>query len=85
MLAEIQPTVITRSNLVDTMAVIRREWQEATQNGNLLDVSGSIGFLLVDLVDSLDFTREEKVKALGGFLYKWVESFLDNSGDYHTA
>ncbi len=57
------------SQIVDAIAKIRQEWEQAANGESLTDISGSVGLLLADLVSAMGLTPDEQVQALGIDLY----------------
>ena len=59
------PCITTHAQIVAAVAKIRDEWQWAADGIDLIELKGSVGLLLDDLVSALDLSPEEQVEALG--------------------
>ncbi len=62
--------------IVATLARIRREWQEATGSFSLIDVEGSIGMLLADVINGIGLETNEQVQVLGTDLFQEMQEIL---------
>ena len=76
MLTDKQISTISRSQVVDTLALIREEWEEAACGLSLVECYTSLGFILVDLADGLGLTQDEQRTAFGSELYKELNTLL---------
>ena len=56
---------ISRSDVVDSLALLRQEWQASIDGESLIDVQASVGLLLGDVVMMLDLSSDEQVAVLG--------------------
>jgi len=56
---------IPRSDVVDSLALLRQEWQASTDGESLIDVQASVGLLLGDVVMMLGLSSDEQVAVLG--------------------
>ena len=54
-----------RSDIVNSLAHLRQEWQETVDGENLIDVQASVGLLLGDVVMMLGLSSDEQVAVLG--------------------
>jgi hypothetical protein len=72
----LQNTTSQSTAIVATLARIRKEWQEATGSSSLLDVEGSIGMLLADVINGIGLAVEEQVQVLGRDLFQELQDFL---------
>jgi len=54
---------------IEAPIAIRREWEKAAEGVNLLEITGSIGLLLVDITAALDFSQAESKLILGDLLF----------------
>ena len=51
--------------LVESLARIRGEWEEAADGVPLIAVEGSVGLILADLAESVGLDQQEMIEALG--------------------
>jgi hypothetical protein len=59
-------TINTKEQIVLAIAKLRQEWQEAALDGeSLVQVKGSVGLILADLVKALELSSIECAEALG--------------------
>ena len=72
----LQNATSQRTPLVTALARIRKEWQEATGSFSLIDVEGSIGMLLADVINGIGLVTEEQVQVLGPDLFRELQDFL---------
>ena len=49
---------IPRSDVVDSLALLRQEWQASTDGESLIDVQASVGLLLGDVVMMLGLSSQ---------------------------
>jgi len=56
---------IPRSDIVNSLAQLRQEWQASTDGESLLDIQASVGLLLGDVVMMLGLSSDEQVAVLG--------------------
>ncbi len=69
MLTNTQSLTITRPQVINAFVHLRQEWEQAVGIASLIDVRGSVGLLLFDLVTAIGFTPEEQRQALGAGLF----------------
>jgi hypothetical protein len=72
----LQNTTSQSTAIVATLARIRKEWQEATGSSSLIDVEGSIGLLLADVINGIGLATEEQVQVLGRDPFQELQDFL---------
>ena len=72
----LQNATSQRTPLVTALARIRKEWQEATGSPSLIEVEGSIGMLLADVINGIGLAVEEQVQVLGTDLFREMQDFL---------
>jgi hypothetical protein len=70
------PQEITRSSVVDVLAQLRKDWETAVEEADLVDVQGSIGLLLLDIVIGLKLKPFEQIQVLGAKLHAELQHFL---------
>ena len=73
------PPLPAPNGLLQNLAALRQEWEVAADGDNLLDVSASVGLMLVDIATSLGFTAEERALFLGASLDREVSALLEDS------
>ena len=57
---------LERKFVVNQIRRLRKEWQKSVGKGvNLDHIDGSVGLVLYDICQALDFTPKETFKALG--------------------
>lgn len=52
-------------SLLESLVVLRKEWEKAAGEDNLLDISASVGLMLVDIATRLNMTPSERTLFLG--------------------
>jgi len=73
---------ISRSDVVDSLAHLRQEWQESVDGESLIDVQASVGLLLGDVVMMLGLSSDEQVAVLGEELRReFIQVMNRNSAD----
>lgn len=71
-----------RARFVQMLAEFRKQWQENTDGESLVTVEVPIGLILVDIVNRLEFTSQERHTVLGSQLSQQVEEFLDQPDSF---
>ena len=66
-----------RTQFVQSLADIRREWQKTVEGKSLVDVKASVGLMLADIADRLQFTSQERHVMLGGKLINQVDCLME--------
>jgi len=61
---------LDRTKAKNALATIRREWEVAAEGVSLIDISASVGLLLLDVATKLGMTPEEQKAVLGTRLYQ---------------
>jgi hypothetical protein len=67
----------TNNPIVNALAALRQEWQQAAEGASLLELDANIGFMLADLVTSLGLSDQEQTLVLGSELYAELRTILD--------
>ena len=67
---------LERHQVVQALAGIRSEWEEASDGVSLALVPGSVGMLLVDVATAIGLTSDEQVQVLGADLANELQSDL---------
>jgi len=67
---------ITRPHMVNTIARIREEWEQAADGNSLVFANASVGMLLADLSMAIGLTIDEQVQALGSKLVNELQDAL---------
>jgi len=57
--------ILDRDRAIDGLAQLRQEWQEAACGKPLVEVQGSVGLILADVVGAMDLLPEEAARVLG--------------------
>ena len=78
MLIKTRPQVTTRQQMVNGLARFRTDWEELANGESLIDVEGSVGLNLADVVKALGFTPSEASAVLGAELSNDVEGFIES-------
>jgi hypothetical protein len=65
-----QNFAISRAHVVSALMRIRHEWEDGAQGISLIDMDGSVGYILYDFTQLLGLTEEETRLALGAL---WEE------------
>ena len=76
MLTTTQPQILTRPNVVEVLAHFRQEWEQVAEGESLVEVKGSVGLILVDLVRAFALRQSEQVQVLGLALHAELQSIL---------
>ena len=58
------------------LANFRQEWQQAAGDKSLLEIEGSIGMVLADLVNAFGLSRHEQLVVLGPELLEEMQDLL---------
>ena len=67
-----------RAQVVQSLAGFRQEWEEASKRESLVDIKGSVGLLLADVLERLNLNQQEKFAVLGLRLSREVETILSD-------
>jgi hypothetical protein len=70
------PVAPVKTRVVESLALLRKEWEAAAEGESLLNIEGSVGLLLFDIVNRLELTVEEQRVLLGKDLFDEMASFL---------
>jgi hypothetical protein len=57
--------ILDRDQAIDGLTQLRQEWQEAACGVPLVEVQGSVGLILADVVSVMDPLPEEAAQVLG--------------------
>jgi hypothetical protein len=66
-----------RTQIVQSLAEFRREWQELAHSQSLVNVQTSVGLLLSDIADRLELIPQERHAMLGGKLINQIDCILE--------
>ena len=69
----------SRATVIQSLSQFRQEWCNIAGQDNLINVNASVGLLLADVINLLNFSPEEREAALGSELCSQVEQFLSSS------
>ena len=72
-----QPKIMTTSNVVEVISKFRQEWEQTVEGQSLIEVKGSVGLMLFDLVVALALICNEQVQVLGSTLYQELQDMLE--------
>jgi hypothetical protein len=63
---------------IDNLTTLRREWQESgpEDNTSLIEVQGSVGLLLYDVVEALRLSPQQQRAVLGIALYVEIKEYV---------
>lgn len=64
--------------VIDNLTTLRREWQESGQDDDtsLVEVQGSVGLLLYDVVEALRLSPQQQRAVLGIALYVEIKEYI---------
>lgn len=74
-------TLPVRVELLENLAALRQEWEAAAGCDSLLDVTASVGLMLLDVSTKLRLTPEERTFFLGAELDKEAATLLKDFQD----
>jgi len=66
-----------RTKIVQSLACLRREWQETVEGKSLLDIETPVGLILADIADRLELTPQERHAVLGGKLINQINCLME--------
>jgi hypothetical protein len=66
-----------KSQVLENLSKLRQEWEVAAGEDGLLDVTASVGLMLLDIATKLGLTPEERSAFLGAHLNQDVASAID--------
>ena len=67
------PLTITQLEVIQALAVIRNQWEDAAQGNSLTRINGSVGYLLFDVAVALGLEGMDLRIALGDLADEVVE------------
>ena len=70
-------TIRERTRMVLALASVREEWQATVNGGSLLKVETTVGLFLVDIVEKLQLSAQERHIVLGGRLINELDAFME--------
>ena len=73
MATQIANYMLTRTQVVQAFMRIRHDWETAARGDSLLEVNGSVGYLLADLAVALGLTGNDLKLALGDVAEELVD------------
>jgi len=65
--------------VVQALATIREEWQQAVGNTSLLEVDSNLGMLLADVINHLNLPVDLQAAILGTELFQEMKDLLKSS------
>ena len=54
-----------KRQVIEALAKLRSEWEEAANGASLTLIEGSVGLILADVAEALKLTSEERTAVLG--------------------
>ncbi len=72
------PSVSIRSQMIESLARFRKEWEEAVKGESLVNVQAPVGLLIADVVERLNFNQQERFVVMGVRLHREVETILSD-------
>jgi len=72
----IQPKIMQTEALLEALAHIRSEWEQAADGQSLVEVQGSVGLLLADVVAAIGLASDEQAHVLGPGLARDLQGVL---------
>ena len=67
-----------RAQLLENLVTLRQEWEAAASEDSLLDISASVGLMLLDIATRLSLTPTERAVFLGERLEQEVAVILED-------
>jgi len=58
-----------KATVLESLSVLRQEWEQAADGDSLINVPASVGLLLFDVTTRLGLTQEEQSQVLGDRLF----------------
>ena len=71
-----EPQILIHPDTIKVLANLRQEWEQVVEGESLVDVKGSVGLILVDLVIGLALRPSEQFQVLGSALHAELQSIL---------
>jgi hypothetical protein len=66
-----------RTQVVQSLADFRREWQKVAEGKSLIEVQAAVGLILADIADRLELNPQERHAMLGGKLINQVNCLIE--------
>ncbi len=66
----------TPPHVVEVLAQVRTEWQNAANGISLLETEGNVGLILADIVNCLGLSADEQTRVLGQPLFNELNELL---------
>jgi hypothetical protein len=66
----------TPPRVIEVLARMRAEWQNAAAGASLLETEGNVGLILADIVNCLGLNADEQARVLGQPLFNEVRDLL---------
>jgi hypothetical protein len=67
-----------RDQLLENLVTLRQEWEDAASEDSLLDISASVGLMLLDIATRLSLTPAERALFLGERLEQEAAVILED-------
>jgi len=71
-----EKSAVTRTQMLESLASLRQDWERAANGESLLHIDGSVGLILHDFAAKLKLTVEERQLLLGLSLSEELSVFL---------
>jgi len=73
------PTVAVsgKTKMLEKLSALRQEWEAAAGADSLMNVTASVGMMLLDVTNALDLTSEERSFVLGSRLNHEVFALIE--------
>jgi|APIni6443716594_1056825.scaffolds.fasta_scaffold1535803_1 hypothetical protein len=75
----LQTPPFSQPNFIGALANLRKEWQSAAGDTSLLSIPGSVGLILVDLLNGLGMSTDVQIEILGAELFQEVQIKVNDS------
>ena len=70
------PVAPVKTRLVESLALLRKDWEVAAEGESLLNIEGSVGLILFDIVSRLELNVDEQRVLLGNALFEEMKNFI---------
>ena len=70
------PSVSVKTRVVESLALLRKDWEVAAEGESLLNIEGSVGLILFDIVTRLELNVDEQRVLLGNALFEEIKNFI---------
>jgi hypothetical protein len=81
MQTKIYVSLIMPPHILQALARMKQDWEQAAEGGSLLKVKGSVGLLLADFTNVLWLTQEKQIMVLGEAMTAQLQDVLTTTTD----